>query len=283
MSRAAPRKDADLPRRWTSFFFRGINKYGRKLVSSLTTTKSSFILYLDSLDILDHLSDEESGQLFKAIRFYQENGKLPDLSSTIKIALVPFIRYFEINHANWLERKEKILKRNQENGAKGGRPKKPRITQDNPVGFKITQNNPEKPKITQKNPNVTVNVNDNESIKEKINKKEKDILEVFNFWAQKMNSTAKLDRNRHSKIASALAQYSVDELKKAIHGCSLSEWHMGQNPKGNKYNSIEIICRNAEKTEAFIQLANHPPRASPVERTNINDVLKNNPSYEGEL
>ena len=37
--------------------------------------KKSFKLFIDSLDVLDELSDEEAGKLFKAIREYELNEK----------------------------------------------------------------------------------------------------------------------------------------------------------------------------------------------------------------
>ena len=96
--------------------------------------KKSFLIHKDSLGILDELTNEQCGELFKAIRDYQ-NGKEIKVSAIIKIAFVPFKAQFERDE----EKYETIVKRNKANGSKGGRPK-------NPVGYLETQTNPNKPK-----------------------------------------------------------------------------------------------------------------------------------------
>ena len=51
--------------------------------------RDSFVLYADSLDILDLLSDEQAGQLFRAIRSYVKGDDLPEIDQVTKIAFVP--------------------------------------------------------------------------------------------------------------------------------------------------------------------------------------------------
>jgi hypothetical protein len=58
-----------------------------------TTTRKSFIIHKDSLDILKDLTDEQAGQLFKAINHYQ-NGNDFELSQILKIAFNPFKNQF---------------------------------------------------------------------------------------------------------------------------------------------------------------------------------------------
>lgn len=69
----------------------------------------SFILHNDSLNILDDLTDEQAGLLFKAIRNYQ-NDEVLDLDTLTKVAFSPFKNQFERdeetsrsgeNHWNW--------------------------------------------------------------------------------------------------------------------------------------------------------------------------------------
>lgn len=50
----------------------------------------------------------------------------------------------------------------------------------------------------------------------------------------------------------AINQYGTTNTKAAITGCSLSDWHMGNNPAGKKYTSIELILRDPEHIERFI-------------------------------
>ncbi len=92
--------------------------------------KKSFFLFKDSLNVLDDLSDKKAGKLFKAIRNYQDNSIMPN-EFWLKIALKPFVNQFIRDNKQY----ETICKKNKNNGAKGGRPKKP----INPVGYSQTQ------------------------------------------------------------------------------------------------------------------------------------------------
>ena len=55
--------------------------------------KKSFLLHIDSLDILDDLDNEQSGLLFKAIKAYQKNEQI-ELDGIVRIAFSPFKNQF---------------------------------------------------------------------------------------------------------------------------------------------------------------------------------------------
>ena len=57
--------------------------------------KKSFILHNDSLDILDQLTNEQAGKLFKAISTYQKVGKITNLDQLLKIVITPFLNQFK--------------------------------------------------------------------------------------------------------------------------------------------------------------------------------------------
>jgi hypothetical protein len=111
--------------------------------------KTGFILHLDSLSVLDELTNEQAGILFKAIRDYNL-GKEPELDFAMRMAFIPFKNQFERD----LEKYNSTCERNRNNGAKGGRPKKPTETQKTQMVF-------EKPKKAD-------NKNDNDNNKENI-------------------------------------------------------------------------------------------------------------------
>ena len=111
--------------------------------------KKSFILYLDNLNVLDELSDEEAGQLFKAIKQYQTD-KTINLTGLMKALFIQFQTNFDKNDEEY----NSIVERNRENGKKGGRPK--------------TQNNPKNPSGFLENPKNLDNDNDNENDNELI-------------------------------------------------------------------------------------------------------------------
>lgn len=87
------------------------------------------------------------------------------------------------------------------------------------------------------------------------------IADVFAYWQQRMNSPrSALDDKRKRLIAKALGMgYGPGDLKRAIYGCSLSAFHMGENDKGTAYNGLDLILRNAEKIDGFIAMAANPP------------------------
>lgn len=83
-----------------------------------------------------------------------------------------------------------------------------------------------------------------------------DVVNVFSYWQTIFDHPkAKLDNKRKQKIEKALKLYSMDDLKKAIDGCSKSKFHLGMNDSGTKYDGIELIFRDAEHVEKFIALA----------------------------
>jgi hypothetical protein len=93
--------------------------------------KKSFLIYVDSLDILDELKPSEIANLFLAIKAHH-NGEPFELDSITRVALKPFLIQWERD----LERYEQTCNRNKSNGLKGGRPAK---NPNNPMGSKETQ------------------------------------------------------------------------------------------------------------------------------------------------
>ena len=79
-----------------------------------STTKKSFIIHADSLDILDQLTDEQAGKLFKAISYYQKTGQISQDDQLVKIAIVPFINQFKRDEKKYLN----IVERNKINISK---------------------------------------------------------------------------------------------------------------------------------------------------------------------
>jgi len=58
-------------------------------------SKKSFVLHKDSLLILDKLSDDQSGKIFKAIKQYQNTGTIPNLDFALELVLAPFLNQFK--------------------------------------------------------------------------------------------------------------------------------------------------------------------------------------------
>ncbi len=85
---------------------------------------------------------------------------------------------------------------------------------------------------------------------------------IFNFWKEIMKSPrSMLDADREKSIKKALkVGRSIDDIKLAIKGCSLTPYNMGQNDNNKKYNDITLILRDAKHIEAFMESAINPPK-----------------------
>lgn len=113
--------------------------------------KRSFLLHIDSLCVLDELTDAQAGKLFKTIKAYHLrdaerceqdgetgfDGLMDDF--LMRVLFAPFKAQFDRDSERYIGTVEK----NKANGLKGGRPKKEKP--QNPVGFSETEPNPNNP------------------------------------------------------------------------------------------------------------------------------------------
>jgi predicted restriction endonuclease len=88
-------------------------------------TKKSFVLHVDSLDVLDELTNEQAGMLLKAMRDYHNEDETP-LDALTKIVFCPFKNQFNRDllnsrsgnfHWNWkggISSENKILRNSSE-------------------------------------------------------------------------------------------------------------------------------------------------------------------------
>lgn len=88
---------------------------------SFFIVRKSFILHIDSLGILDELTDEQAGQLFKLIYDYHNPNKPKETQKTqvVNLAFYSFKSQFDRD----LEKYNNICERNKINGKDGGRPR----------------------------------------------------------------------------------------------------------------------------------------------------------------
>ena len=90
-----------------------------------------------------------------------------------------------------------------------------------------------------------------------------DTQTVFQHWQQKLNHPhAKLTPERQRKITAALKNYSAASLCLAVDGCAVTPHNMGQNDRGEVYDDISLIVRDAAHIERFIRNAKSPPKAN---------------------
>ena len=93
----------------------------------------------------------------------------------------------------------------------------------------------------------------NESEPQRLELEHQDALDIWQSWLENHQGRIKkarpLSLQRLSIINSAIGTYGKDNCIKAIIGCTKSDWHMGGNPLGKKYNTIELILRVSRTPE----------------------------------
>lgn len=90
----------------------------------------------------------------------------------------------------------------------------------------------------------------------------KPIQKIFEHWQQTMNHPkAKLDNKRKRLILQALQLgYDCEQLCDAITGCSLTPHNVGDNDRGERYDGLHVILRNADQIDRFIRNSHEPPK-----------------------
>ncbi len=90
----------------------------------------------------------------------------------------------------------------------------------------------------------------------------KAVVDIFNHWKVVMGHTkAQLDDKRRGLIRKALKMgYSPEQLFQAIDGCAITPHNIGENDRGQRYDGLHILLRDAEQIDRFIRNADNPPR-----------------------
>lgn len=135
--------------------------------------------------------------------------------------------------------------------------------------------NNSKPITNNQGPITTSNVINITSAKVDIAPKAKveDWEDVFRFWKTTLkHERAVIDDKRKKIIRDALKSFSVEDLKLAIIGCSLTPHNMGVNDRNEIYDKVALIFRDADQIERFIRNANNPPK--PQRKNNASATYK---------
>ena len=133
--------------------------------------KNSFVLHHDSLAVLDALTDEQAGQLFKAMREYHASGVLP-VDVLLRCALVPFINQWTRDLEKW----ERIAEIRRAYVHKGGLAKASKAKQ--PIA-KASKSKQDLAKPSKASGNVSVSVSGSVSGSGSVSVKEKSAPSPF--------------------------------------------------------------------------------------------------------
>ena len=85
------------------------------------------------------------------------------------------------------------------------------------------------------------------------------VRRIHAYWQHRCNRRgSRLLEGRTKAILKALNHFTEEQIRLAIDGCSISDYHMGRDPRsgGRKYNDIaENILKNESTIERFMGIA----------------------------
>ncbi len=221
----------------------------------MPSNKKSFILHHDSLSVLDELTDEEAGKLFKAIKAHHLNEEI-ELDSIIRIVFSPFKNQFIRD----LEKYTNTCAARAVAGSSGGKKKAANVAKAS--------------KSKQKVANVadSVSDNDSESVNESDNKREvipyQQIADSYNtnFAVPSLNpEVAKLnsERKRLIKILWLTCTDSDDETKltnnleywaRYFDHCSGIKFLRGDTERADSFKTWRPDINYVMKEKTYIQV-----------------------------
>tara|TARA_R110000744_G_scaffold380201_1_gene500148 strand:- start:3097 stop:3885 length:789 start_codon:yes stop_codon:yes gene_type:complete len=114
--------------------------------------------------------------------------------------------------------------------------------------------------------------------KDTLSTKADNALEIFNHWklVMKKSNNSLLNDKRTKAINARLKEgYTVDQIKMAITGCSMTPHNMGQNDNNKKYDDLELICRDGVQVERFGN------NIGTIQKKDVNSIGKDFSAPEG--
>jgi uncharacterized phage protein (TIGR02220 family) len=194
--------------------------------------KKSFIIYTDSRGMVNKLSNERAGILFKTLFSYCDDENPICDDEVIDMAFEHFKNILKRD----LIKYENIVERNRNNGKNGGRPK-------NPVGNLGSQEKQKEPKKADNDIDIDNDIN-NKPTSIKVDWSA--LINQFNLITGK--KTKVISPIVKNKILARLKEgYSKQDFLNAIENCYNDKWHKETN---HKHLTLEFISR-ADKLERF--------------------------------
>ena len=212
--------------------------------------KDSFILYTEQQEVFDNLSDEEAGQLIKAIFNYVETGEASNLNKTLNLAFIPIRQNIDRNSDKWEETKNK----RSEAGKKSAEIRKQqKSTNSTSVDF-----------VKNKSTNSTVNVNDNVNVNvnKKENIKEKEPKIHFAEFVTMTNA-------EHEKLVSTYGKEFANQCIQVLDN------YKGSNGKTYKSDYRAILTWVVDEVKKRNQTNTKKSNFTSRQYTNLNDLYFN--------
>lgn len=108
--------------------------------------KNSFLIYLDYEEQFNLLTDEQIGQLMRAIIKYEKTKEIPQLDGMLKMAF----SFIKTQLDRDREKYQAKCEQNRENAKRGGRPKRSKRFRKNRTVLKKTERKPKNPIMIMK-------------------------------------------------------------------------------------------------------------------------------------
>lgn len=164
-------------------------------------------MYLDYEEQFNLLSDEQIGQLMRAIIQYERTQEMPKLDGVLKMAFSFIKTQLDRDREKYKAKCEK----NKENGARGGRPRKQKDISE-PNGFEETKGNFQKPKkADNEDDNENEDVNDSEEDNDLLSNN--DVEEVQKIIIETLGST---NLTVIQEAISYLDDFPLEVIKEAL-------------------------------------------------------------------
>ena len=237
----------------------------------MTEEKKSFIVYCDLEEILNELSDEDAGILFKAMVDYAQNGTEPELGVPLKYVWIPIRQQMDRDEEKWQGIKKARSAAGKKGGAKIGNQnaskskKSAKVLQES--GKRVTKNKQNKQSQAKQAVNVNVNDNVNVNVNDNVIQFSSDLLgplegavghefeqnreEIYRLVAKR------LDEGRTKEELRSVVQYQVDEIEKSSDEMR-GNVEFFANPIilfGDGYESpLDVMKKNEAKNEKMEQL-----------------------------
>lgn len=180
-------------------------------------TKRSFIMYTDFREIVEALSDEQAGMLFKTILAYESGEEPEPEDAAVRIAFIAAKQKLDHDSEKWEE-----TKRARSEAGKAGAEK--RWQKDSKNGTAMANDSKSMANDSKNGCNmlhVTCNMLST-------------IVDKYNRVCPSLPKCIKLTDKRKAKIKARLAEHDVDTIELAFRKAEASDFMKGQNDRGWK-------------------------------------------------
>ena len=205
--------------------------------------KKSFVIYMKSEKLVNKLTDEQAGKLFKSIFRYMANGELPEMDLATEMAFTAIQDYLDENNKKY----ESRVNANRENGKKGGRPKTKTVKGE-------SENNPKNPNGFSGNPknldsvSDSVSVSDSDTVspngeidisvstdvdtssaKKASRTPYSEIVDVFNSYCPSLPKVERISKQRKQKIKTLYNEYGLQKIFDVFEAAERSDFLSGRS------------------------------------------------------